>query len=765
MQSNIRNLWFGVSLALAVVLGLFSAGMNSSLVDIVTFGALDNVPVYLANPAVSFTCGLVLVGLAAFLLGFVTLAIYDGVTTGMVINRLESMKKALYGEETPSREAFVQCFLPAPELTRAANRHAETLYIHATRKKQSGNSFTILRSSQTAKQSFRVSMLVDDRLLTWLFRVLPAAFVGTGIFAFAALLATGANAAGEGMSSMSIGGVALGVGIFGAMIVIVLQRAITGFRQAQIASLCEIVDGVYRPSRESVSLEEIIRASRESAELVASASLASQEDFRATMQVAAKEIADKLAENSNTIVNCLTETARAQGAEISAAVTKALSEPIEQLKTSTEAVASKQGEEVTGLIKSALDAFVRELKSIVGDEFVQLEQLMKASTESAEKFEKVYNDAFMTLADQSTSVRSDLIDEFKSVIAALKEEETARAKAQAESITAIATEVKSAVEAMKTDDADRAKTQTEAISAVAAEFKTAVESIKTDDAERAKTQSEAISAVATDFKAVVESIKTEEAERAKAQADSFAAVTTEFKTTVESFKAEDAERLKVQADALKALTEELSNGIKGISEGLGQSIKDVTASLSGESKDIAASMAEEAKAYSEQFNAALEKTMATIESLGTQQLAQATEDLAKTATSFDSLHTSLENIVTLVTPMMRQVIENQESLLNAIESESSNSRVLSRAASEMSAAAQVSRTTVDRFLALAEVLRETSTNMGRAANSNVRTPAPSLQMPARKPAKRAVGGSSFGDAIRQLRDASRDEADDLPEIE
>jgi phage-related protein len=687
---------------------------------------------------VSFCCGLVLVGLTAFLLGFVALAIYDGVTTVMAVNQLGSLKTALYGDETPSREAFVSCFAPSPELTQAANRHAETLYIHATRKKQNGSSFTILRSSQTAKQSFRASALVDNRLLSWFFRILPAAFVGTGVFAFAALLATGQSAAGENMSAMSIGGVALAVSIFGAMVVVVLQRIVMGFRHAQITALCDSVDAIYRPSRESVSLEEIIRASRESAELMASSSLATQEDFRATMQTAAKEISDKLAENSNTITTSLSDTAKAQGAEITAAVSKALAEPIEQLKTSTEAVASKQGEEVTDLVKSALEAFVRELKSIVGDEFTQLEQLMKSSTESAEKFEKVYNDAFMALADQSTSVRSDLIDEFKSVIAALKEEETERAKAQ-----------------------------TESISSIAGEVKTVIESMKADDAERAKSQTESIGSIATDFKTVVEGLKSEDAERARTQAESIGAITAEFKTVVETLKTEDADRMKAQDEALKALTEELTNGMKGVSDGLNEAVKEVATALGNETKEIAEKLAGEANQHAEQFNAALERAITTIEALGTQQLGQATEDLTKTAASFDSLHTSLENLITLVTPTMRQVIENQESLLHAIESESSNSRVLSRAAAEMSAAAQVSRTTVDRFMALAEVLRETSTNMGKAANSNVRTPAASLQAATvRKPAKKvASGGSSFGDAIRQLRDASRDEAGDLPEIE
>ena len=668
MHNNIRNLWFGVSLVFAAVLGLFGADFNTGLVDLVTFGSLPNPAVYLSNPAVSFSCGLVFVGLAAFFLGFVGLGVFDGITTAVARSRLNILRKALYGEETPSREAFVDCFKQAPELNAAANRHAETLYVHATRKKQSGTSFSILRSTQTASQSFPVSAIVDHRLMVWFFRVLPAAFVGTGIFAFAAVLAAGKSAGDASMPMLSIAAVALAVSVFGAMIAIVIGRALTGFRHAQIAALCSDIDDLYQPSRESVSLEEVIRASKENAELMASATKTAQEDFRATMQDMTREFSEKLEQNSTAMANNLNDGIKAQAPAISDAVSKALAEPIEQLKTSTEAVTSLQSEEVSNLIKNSLETFVRELKSIVGDEFSQLDQLLKSSAESAERFEKVYSEALTAISDQSASMNSGLIDEFRSVMDALK---------------------------------------------------------------------------------------AEDAERIKAQTESLKEMTGQLTTSV------------------KSVTEGLNDAIKEVATTLGSETREIATSLSTETKDMAANMAAEANRHAERFNSALDRAIKAVESLSGQQLERATEDLSKTAESFGSLHTALENLVTLVTPMMRQVVENQESLLSAIESESSNSRVLSRAASEMSAAAQVSRTTVDRFMALAEVLRETSTNMGRAANNNVRTAdaasavtaAPAPKAKPEKKASKAASGSSFGDAIRQLRSSSSEDVDDLPESE
>ena len=760
IQSNIRNLWFGASFAFAAVLGLFSGSFTHGLVGLVTFGALDDATyaALLATPAVGFTCGIVLIGLVAFVLGYIGLAAYDAVTCAMSLNRLNILRKALYGEETPSREAFVDCFELSPELTQAARRHAEKLYVYATRKKQSGTAFSVLRATQSAGQTFRQTTLVDRRLLVWLFRVLPSAFIGTGVFGFAAALAAG--------TPVGVAAVALAVGVFGAMIVAVFERGITGFRHAQLSALCDDIDNTFRPSGESVSLEEIVHASHESAELIANATLATQEDFRATMQAASKEIAAKLDQNSSAIVNTLTETAKSMGPDVSDAVTKALADPIEQLRSATETATSEQSEQVRELIKTVLEGFVTELKSIVGDEFSQIDQLIKASTESAGKLEQVYTEAFVQMADHSKTLGSELTDEFKSVIGALRSEEAERVKAQVESVQSITDGFKQVIDGLKAQEADWAKVQGEALGSVAGEFKSVIETLKAEEVERVKAQTESVGSLIGEFRSVIGTLRTEESERVKAQVESVGTVMGEFKAAIEAMKADEAERVRTQSDSMKAMTSELGESLKVVTDGLAASIKEIAGSastetkemataLTAETKDIAAAMAADANRHVEAFNEALDRAMTSLESMANQQLQQTTEDLSRTASSFETLHTSLENIVTLMSPMISQVIDNQESLLRAIESESSNSRVLSRAASEMSAAAQVSRTTVDRFLALAEVLRETSTNIGRAANTNTR----GVVSPPRTAKKAALkaGGSSFGDAIRQLRQTSHED--------
>jgi hypothetical protein len=292
------------------------------------------------------------------------------------------------------------------------------------------------------------------------------------------------------------------------------------------------------------------------------------------------------------------------------------------------------------------------------------------------------------------------------------------------------------------------------------EFKSVIQTLKSEEAERSKTQTESIQSISNEFKAVIETLRTEESGLAKGYADSIKALTDEFKTVLDAIKSEETARVAAQTEAIKAMTDELGTSFNGITEGLSASIKEIATGLGEDTKGIAETMAADANRHAEEFNTALEKAIETVRNLAGDQLQRSTDDLTRTASSFETLHTSLENIVTLITPMIRQVIDNQESLLTAIESESSNSRVLSRAASEMSAAAQVSRTTVDRFLALAEVLRETSTNMGRAANTNLRGPAAPAAPKRAVAAARRPSASSFGDAIRQLRSGAQDDYDE-----
>lgn len=122
-----------------------------------------------------------------------------------------------------------------------------------------------------------------------------------------------------------------------------------------------------------------------------------------------------------------------------------------------------------------------------------------------------------------------------------------------------------------------------------------------------------------------------------------------------------------------------------------------------------------AAALDESYRTLLEEHRKQIaEDLGTHA-----ESFERTAANFETLQGVLENLITLVSPMMRQIVDNQESLLNALDQEASASKVISRAAAELSTAAQASRDTVERFITLAERLRETSKAMGGGANAPI----------------------------------------------
>jgi len=122
-----------------------------------------------------------------------------------------------------------------------------------------------------------------------------------------------------------------------------------------------------------------------------------------------------------------------------------------------------------------------------------------------------------------------------------------------------------------------------------------------------------------------------------------------------------------------------------------------------------------AEALDESYRASLEDHRKQL----VQDLSAHADSFERTAANFEALQSVLENLITLISPMMRQIVDNQESLLNALDQEASASKVISRAATELSTAAQASRDTVERFITLAERLRETSKAMGGTPNAPI----------------------------------------------
>jgi len=122
-----------------------------------------------------------------------------------------------------------------------------------------------------------------------------------------------------------------------------------------------------------------------------------------------------------------------------------------------------------------------------------------------------------------------------------------------------------------------------------------------------------------------------------------------------------------------------------------------------------------AEALDESYRASLEDHRNQL----VQDLSAHADSFERTAANFEALQSVLENLITLVSPMMRQIVDNQENLLNALDQEASASKVIGRAATELSTAAQASRDTVERFITLAERLRETSKAMGGTSGAPI----------------------------------------------
>ena len=182
------------------------------------------------------------------------------------------------------------------------------------------------------------------------------------------------------------------------------------------------------------------------------------------------------------------------------------------------------------------------------------------------------------------------------------------------------------------------------------------------------------------------------------------------------------------------------------------------ATLAGDLQDFTQALRDQVDTHSQRFEDLLDNQLRKTEDLANSVLNKGAADIARTAAGFEALQSSLESMITLITPIMRQIIENQESLLSAMEAESSASKVIGRASSELSAAAQASRETVERFIALAERLRE----IGTALNARVGAPS-APNTPQRTTASPRTG--KLTRAVRELKNVAREASEALPKLD
>jgi hypothetical protein len=155
-------------------------------------------------------------------------------------------------------------------------------------------------------------------------------------------------------------------------------------------------------------------------------------------------------------------------------------------------------------------------------------------------------------------------------------------------------------------------------------------------------------------------------------------------------------------DALEAV-------LKAFLDGLGQTVGEQAKALTGTLEETRKAAQDMHRAYKE----SLEQHHLSVQD----SLQAHAGSFGQTAASFETLQASIDNLLTLTTPLLHQMIGHQESLLHALEQESASAQVIGRAAGELSLAAQASRDTVEQFVTLAERLRETGKAMGGGSSS------------------------------------------------
>ena len=251
------------------------------------------------------------------------------------------------------------------------------------------------------------------------------------------------------------------------------------------------------------------------------------------------------------------------------------------------------------------------------------------------------------------------------------------------------------------------------------------------------------------LKAFIQELSAHSAEQMQQLKEQLSGATEMSQRAGENFTTATESLSKQVIDQAQTLNQSFDAALKTLTEFEKRSQKDLTNDLKTYSETLKSGVDRHSKEIAKLIDGALKQVKQTADST----LGQAGSDLQNASASLDGLQESIDNLVTLVTPILNQVIDNQENLLHAIESESASSKVIGRAAGELSAAAQASRETVERFISLAERMRETSREIrglrGRGKDDDNRSITGQPKVP-----------KELGDAIRDLESTT----DDLPEL-
>lgn len=251
------------------------------------------------------------------------------------------------------------------------------------------------------------------------------------------------------------------------------------------------------------------------------------------------------------------------------------------------------------------------------------------------------------------------------------------------------------------------------------------------------------------LKAFIEELSAHSAEQMQQLKDQLSGATEMSQRAGQNFTTATETLSKQVVEQAQTLNQSFDAALKTLTDFEKRSQKNLTNDLKAYSETLKTGVDRHSKEFAKLVDGALKQVKETADST----LGQAGTDLQNASASLDGLQESIDNLVTLVTPILNQVIDNQENLLHAIESESASSKVIGRAAGELSAAAQASRETVERFISLAERMRETSREIR------------GLRGGGKDDGKQPITGQpkvpkELGDAIRDLESTT----DELPEL-
>jgi hypothetical protein len=426
---KLRIIWFWFALVVAGAAGYFAYDALPGLIGWLTDAPLSAGYLSVLNNSLTVALsGRIALAVIIFtLLGLVIPAILQAIALDRAVLKIKSFPANTASKSTMLALEFEAELSDFRLLEKAIPAYARFLIEQddtTILKKRQARPSSKLKALVPAGSFFGPAIFVDEHLLGWLFRPLSSFLLGSGFILFIITCLIGFHDYREALPLDPLGGAGIlwswvEKGLFslcfaatGAMITLIITRMTFGLHSLQVRNFCRFLDAKFSFSPPSAALNEGASSSERENQKIQDQLQKLSFDLNRGTDAGQQELAKKLTQAFESLEFKLTRSIEAS-----------LRPPLEKLTEVSAQVSGKQSEITAQVIKSALDAFIRNLEKEIGGQFRKTNTLLKSTLSLSAKVEKGFIGSLKDLAkhnDQQASSASAVSKEINATLNSLK---------------------------------------------------------------------------------------------------------------------------------------------------------------------------------------------------------------------------------------------------------------------------------------------------------------------------------------------------------